>query len=546
MPCGRCRSHGITCTYGRLGLAEPLTSPRLADSSHSSSSVVSNTEVSSGRKQGQVSVRFLLALTRPSSYDASAAVAADAPELDTVEIKTGRFSPRLHSADEYAESDMILLDLDPCSLEYFDYCPPVMAEEAAFDQHHPETPSLEARMREIVHILSAVPTSKWGCLRGAHNRLSVELAHTVFTVAHLRHFVSGYFHHYYDHLPIIHKPTFDIHTISLRLLLAMFLLGSLSFAPSDASCSTQRFFDVAEAYIFEHPIFDQVISDPDQGNASDDAIETLQAALMLLIVQLSNCDRVVRRRILLQKLPCFISAVRTLGLFGYKHRSIASNTHESKWQHFIHEEVRMRLAAHTFMTDSYTAVFFNRPPQVDVSEMLGDRPYREDIFEVKTALDFERLAFPEISEPQSYSLSGLSSFLFSGSVPDTLHLVEKHITAADLLMMVCAIQSVAMVSKANYLMPEAATMVVRASDRWKILWDRVKKEEESRCISQRGFVKHAAEFWWLVKMVAEVAQSGEPVCRYLEPLPSDSMEDLHDFIKKYKTRPGTSEDVHSH
>lgn len=49
-----------------------------------------------------------------------------------------------------------------------------------------------------------------------------------------------------------------------------------------------------------------------------------------------------------------------------------------------------------------------------------------------------------------------------------------------------------------------------------------------------GFTTHAVELWWLTRTIVKVHQSGESSCRFTQFVPSDSVKDLNDFIRKYK------------
>ncbi|KAF2844051.1 hypothetical protein T440DRAFT_473706 [Plenodomus tracheiphilus IPT5] len=532
-PCLRCRSRGIACTYGQFERST-LSTLRIVGSGHSGSPVLGATEASSSRTVEQIPLDFLLTLTTPGSYHASTAVAVNAFESDATEGETSCLSPQSYPTDDYEGLETLLWDPEPCSLESFGYTSSEIAQQVVFDEHYPEALTAETRMSEMVHGLSAMHNLKYGHTSRIQGDFSIELAQAVFTVANLRRFVWGYFHRYYDYLPIIHKPTFDSQTVSLPLLLAIFLSGSLSFFPSDISFSAKRFFNIAETYIFEHPIFSQEAQDRSQAKDSGDDIEVLQAALMLLIIQLNNCDRTVRRRIRLQRLPCFITTVRALGLFEYKHHNIAGSADETEWGNFVYDEIRVRTAAHAFMFDSHMAVLFNLSPQVAISEMIGDLPCDKDIFEADSASKFmvQRCLRKQIAQP--HSLSQLTSFLCSGSVPTASHPVKEHIRTPDLLMAICALQSIAVASKMNFLMPGAAGLITRALNRWKNLWDAVTQESEGSGVRKIGFEKHAVELWWLVQMVVKAAKSKDLNGQYMQTLPLDSTEDLHDFIRRNK------------
>jgi len=86
----------------------------------------------------------------------------------------------------------------------------------------------------------------------------------------------------------------------------------------------------------------------------------------------------------------------------------------------------------------------------------------------------------------------------------------------------------------NFLAPANFAVLLSALDRWKDLWDVVSEHHQNRFGPHEGFERHSAEYWWLAKTILKISQSQDPSCRYMQPVPSDSAEDLHDFIRTYK------------
>lgn len=93
------------------------------------------------------------------------------------------------------------------------------------------------------------------------------------------------------------------------------------------------------------------------------------------------------------------------------------------------------------MTDSTLAVFFNSPPQVAISEMFGDLPCGEKLFEAESALAFERIALQELPEMPGPTLSDLVPSLLFPLASERPAPTTEHITATNLLMLVCGMQT---------------------------------------------------------------------------------------------------------
>jgi hypothetical protein len=89
------------------------------------------------------------------------------------------------------------------------------------------------------------------------------------------------------------------------------------------------------------------------------------------------------------------------------------------------------------MTDSDLAIFFNSPPQVAISEMMGDFPCGEALFEAETAIDFERIVSLGLPGPPACALPELMSLLLIAPMSKAPIQVKEHITAANMLILIC-------------------------------------------------------------------------------------------------------------
>ncbi|KAF2844023.1 hypothetical protein T440DRAFT_60675 [Plenodomus tracheiphilus IPT5] len=538
-PCQRCQTNGTKCIYQQSDLGAHPT-PYIQGDSFYSLPVVPATDTSSNFERGRISIDFLLNFTNPVLNGPSVAIATDADQRDVAEVEFGDSSRQHDLRDNYSASQTPFWSLEDSFSELFDVSTIGIGEDCAFSQYDfqselPKKPQLEARVSDIIYQLSATHDSILRHKPDTEAHFDAQLAAVVFTPDNLESCIRAYFHHFHGHLPIIHRPTFDSETTSLPLLIAVFLFGSMSPTQSHVAVPARRFSDVAEAFIFDQAIFEHALGGSHEALDLHDEIETLQAALLLLMVQNNTNNLTTRRRIRLQRIPRLVSAVRALRLFEYKRQGFRKDTTACRWQTFICDEVRIRMAVWMFMIDSTLAVFFNSPPQVVLSEMIGDQPCGEEIFDARTASDFEALAFMEFAEPQAFSLPSFVSLFLSDSVPGPCIPVRMHTTSANMLMAICALQSAAITSRLSLLAPATVEALLRAMDKWKSLWEVIIKEEPNN-LRQSGFVRHAEGVWWLTKALVEVGRSGDLSCRYMHPSPSDSAEDLHRFIQTYKDK----------
>jgi hypothetical protein len=160
-------------------------------------------------------------------------------------------------------------------------------------------------------------------------------ARGVFTTCNIVDYVRAFFTSFHPHTPFIHCPSFDIETVSLHLLLAVSLLGSVFAAPQDDALSARWFFGVGEEYVFG--LLREVNSQ--NGYSDKEDIGIVQAAVLMHALQVNSNHEGVRHRIRVRRFPEIVAAMRRLGLFGS--RRIAQVGFGS-WQVYIEDEVKIR------------------------------------------------------------------------------------------------------------------------------------------------------------------------------------------------------------
>ncbi|KAL1798456.1 hypothetical protein ACET3X_002493 [Alternaria dauci] len=393
--------------------------------------------------------------------------------------------------------------------------------------------ALEVRVRELMHELSAQHNSMLERNDAIQTTFELHFAESVFTVGNVRHFVWSFFRYFHFSFPILHKPTFDLQTASLPLLLTLVLFGTLSSNDSDSSIAIRQFHHIAEAYIFDKLVSWQMLQTPQPAFINNDELELIQASI-LFVVFLSNVDDLAtRRRIRLQRMPSIIAAMRASGLFSYRRRPFITAKGTCDWQAFIADEMRLRLGIWAFIFDATISLFFNIPPQIAAAEMTGSMSCDEDLFRAESAADFERVALLGRSNQEAYTLPGLMSRLLFDP-PEEIEDSDNHVSSTEMLILICALMSAIMSARMALVVSVIVEPMLRATDRWKRLWDLVSQDSEGNLLPHIGFEKHAAEYWWLTRTMLRVIQSGDQSCRYLQPVPCDSGHILHDFIRKYK------------
>ena len=304
--CARCRSSGITCTYRRLDGYTAFSSP--SNFSGIGSNLAVNDSITGGLGSGseRMHLQFLLNFTDPCTFGTFTAVNIDHSLRTSLQHAIGYSSLESDEENSAMMSGMSIWDQGDGLLDLVDIFLPGIDEESHSATDYPvleptEECGLQDRMGEIISQLSNIHNSISRGHALEQESFNIRLAESVFTVTNLKHFVRAFFSGFYRYLPIIHRPTFDSEHISLPLLLAVFLIGSVHSAPKDPAISARSFLDLAEEHIFNHYAFWGLLEVDRGGEVSVEEIEILQAAIIILAIQISKDDVTTQRRIRLER-----------------------------------------------------------------------------------------------------------------------------------------------------------------------------------------------------------------------------------------------------
>ena len=196
-------------------------------------------------------------------------------------------------------------------------------------------PALQTRIDELHDQLSSHHGQSHTTHFFPNGSFPVDLATAVFTANNFEDCIWSYFTVFHPQHPFIHWPTFDVHKVSLPLLLAVVFAGSVHCTPRDAALSARSFFDLAEDFIFER--LRARVAKKEVYTAC--GLQSIQAALLILALQISFNDEAIRRRIRISRHPELVASMRSLGLNLPRHPGLAE---VSDWNSFIAEESRVR------------------------------------------------------------------------------------------------------------------------------------------------------------------------------------------------------------
>jgi hypothetical protein len=187
----------------------------------------------------------------------------------------------------------------------------------------------------IISVLQTQYDSMPSIVGFSPGRFPTDLAIAVFTSDNIAEYVSAFFGSFHPHTPFVHRPSFDIGTASVHLLLAVSLVGSIFCTPQDNALSARYFFGLGEEYVFG--LLREKIT---RGSyASSESIEIVQAAVLFHALQVNSNDEGVRHRIRVHRFPEIVAAIRCLGLFGTTRTSHAGS---GDWEQYVLDEVKIR------------------------------------------------------------------------------------------------------------------------------------------------------------------------------------------------------------
>jgi hypothetical protein len=205
--------------------------------------------------------------------------------------------------------------------------------------------------------------------------------------------------------------------------------------------------------------------------------------------------------------------------------------------------------------DYMNTFFFNLLPNLAIGEIYQRLPCNDALYDAWTQKEYERLCVESLRPTKQIpSIKQLVALLMSENWSDEqknplLSILElRHLMICVFgkscrlfaclhheygLMQIVALHSIIFVSRAALLTPSSYRDLLRATKRWKELWDTLHTKHEAERKKSLGFVKHGLEMWWVTCKVLELAHAGDSQSRYMEVSPTDSLIELHSFLKQY-------------
>lgn len=127
--------------------------------------------------------------------------------------------------------------------------------------------------------------------------------HSLLTHSSISRFVEMYFMFWHHNFQLIHRPTFDVDSVSPILLISVIIMGALYSSDGDEVSAARRLLDVAELSVFSTELFTGELSRSfdREGSANNNSevqsrLEGLQAGVIMTIAQYWAGSRSSRNR----------------------------------------------------------------------------------------------------------------------------------------------------------------------------------------------------------------------------------------------------------
>ena len=304
LPCNRCSVKRSVCSYGSLSSEE-----REASSATDSGGNFASIQLyGKGPTDGRCPVPFLLSYTDPKFESITYAFAA---------------------SDAHVEA---LID-EEVDIESGDTLKTAQTG-SNLSSHHTDSSIVQIRVTEIITALVHHRQNTEPPQRNIDSS-SLDCVAKVFTASTLPRYVSAYFNYFHPHFRFIHRPTFDIYTTPLPLLLAVALAGAAHSPPTDDALSANSIYGLAEEFIFA--CLQEACATA--SGIEEDTIAIAQAAILISSLLYSANDRTTAWRGLYYRTPVLVALIRRMGLIGTR-RTVPLK--DMSWRQFIAQESRIR------------------------------------------------------------------------------------------------------------------------------------------------------------------------------------------------------------
>lgn len=328
--CAACQVHQLPCTYRRLDSAadEPIDPGLDAPARPSQSQRFTETHKALGLSRAPIP--FLLNYSAPTNRNPgdvnhalallSTAESRDRPDPVPDPVP----DPALPSFDiEVGREDLFFED----SWNMF-----FGSHRREGDSHKSLIPGLDDHNLRSFAASRIVKSLSDVCYqyKASFNNYTADRACEFFHEESVRDFTEAYFEHTVrPRSRVVLKTTFNLELVSVPLLLSILIMGATCSTSDRAKSQALEYANMAEIVVFESSSFLQLVyrkRELENETLTKSDLEIIQAALLIILVQIASPDMDARRRIRMQRYPALVCVARAASLTQTKNRWHDSNT----------------------------------------------------------------------------------------------------------------------------------------------------------------------------------------------------------------------------
>ncbi|KAJ5306928.1 hypothetical protein N7508_005943 [Penicillium antarcticum] len=323
------------------------------------------------------------------------------------------------------------------------------------------------------------------------------------------HKIGEYIEAYFERIVrprsrVVLKSTFNLGTVSTPLLLCIFLMGADCDTSYSAKLQAVEYAELTESVVFESADFQRLMYRKAKGgwaSLEEIEIELIQAAILILLIQLSSPNGETRRRTRIQRPFC----------------------HDE----FLKNETCIRMMSSIAMMDCHYIMFFNDPPILSAPELGFDLPAEEKGMDIPDAITWELWARNERKHQRPPPLNLFIQELLLDNWTGSEDQRYKNLNFFALYVVISAFHRIIFGLRTSLCdMSDAKRQIDRALSRWIILWEALEHKSSQDQIYRAGIMIHGQDLCAFAKILLRtpLSETGD--------IAHDSTAHIHELLKR--------------
>lgn len=518
LPCRSCSSQGTQCSYRRLDNHRDAQANASPGSSRTQPPQTSQDEPEDD--SGKLSVPFLLNYSATSNHHPGE-VNNVLSALAIADSKDKKRDAGVPSSFLEPERNELFFE-ESWSLFFGSYQ----------DQDLPETSYLprglddiNERQRAASRIIEALHGD---CIETPKKPEDIR-ADRFFTEDTIQEFIVAYFDRTVrPRSRIVLKSCFHLPSTSTPLLLSILLMGAICGGSNEAKSNATDYADKAESILFDDPSFQRLVyrkAQPQYDPLQDIEIEFIQAAILIILIQISSPNPESRRRVRIHRYPLLVSVARATGLVQINntwHDPSMISTYES----FLKNELSIRMMASIAMIDTHFIIFFNALPILSPSELGFDLPAEEAGVDITDRSAWEDWAASERKYQRPPPLNKFIRDLLSDSWTGINDPRYQNLNIFALFIIISKFHPIIFNLRSSLLKTDdQVSQIERALSRWMALWEKLQHRLTEEEIFRAGFMIHAPDLVAFARLLLRTPLDET------NDIAKDSMAHIHELLK---------------